>query len=59
VQGYAVARPQSPTRLLAAASSASFITDERLLQFVRTLHGADRSLELWDQLEAVRPGGLH
>ncbi len=59
VQGYAVARPQSPTRLLAAASSASFITDERLLQFVRTLHGADRTLELWDELEAVRPGGLH
>ncbi len=59
VQGYAVARPQAPARLLAAASSASFITDERLLQFVRTLHGADRTLELWDQLEAVRPGDLH
>ncbi len=59
VQGYVVAKPQSPTRLLAATSSASFITDERLMQFVRSLNGADRSLELWDHLETARPGGLH
>ncbi|MBL8383295.1 MAG: EAL domain-containing protein [Burkholderiales bacterium] len=59
VQGFAIARPQAPARLLAAASSASFIADERLLQFVRTLHGADRTLELWDHLEIVKPGGLH
>ena len=59
VQGYAVAKPQSPARLLAAPSSASFIADERLLQFVRTLHGADRTMELWDHLEITKPGGLH
>ena len=59
VQGYAVAKPQSPARLLAAPSSASFIADERLLQFVRTLHGADRTMELWDHLEIAKLGGLH
>lgn len=59
VQGYAVAKPQSPARLLAAPSSASFIADERLLQFVRTLHGADRTMELWDHLEIAKQGGLH
>jgi diguanylate cyclase (GGDEF)-like protein len=59
VQGYAVAKPQSPARLLAAPSSASFIADERLLQFVRTLHGADRTMELWDHLEITKHGGLH
>ncbi|MFL6675038.1 MAG: EAL domain-containing protein [Massilia sp.] len=40
VQGYAVARSQPPEKLLAASSSASFITDERLLQLVRTLEAA-------------------
>jgi diguanylate cyclase (GGDEF)-like protein len=37
VQGYAVARPQPPAKLLAAASSASFIHDEELSRFLRTL----------------------
>ena len=59
VQGYVIAKPQSPARLLAAPSSASFIADERLLQFVRTLHGADRTMELWDHLEIAKQGGLH
>ncbi|WP_334187883.1 EAL domain-containing protein [Noviherbaspirillum sp.] len=38
VQGYAVARPQTPSTLLAATSSASFIKDENLARFVQTLH---------------------
>ena len=59
VQGYAIAKPQAPARVLAAPSSASFIVDERLAQFVRSLHGADRTLELWDHLEIIKPGGLH
>jgi diguanylate cyclase (GGDEF)-like protein len=35
VQGYVVARPQTPEMLLCATSAASFITDERLAAFVR------------------------
>jgi len=34
VQGYVVARPQSPQAILAAQSAASFITDPGLLRFV-------------------------
>jgi diguanylate cyclase (GGDEF)-like protein len=34
VQGYVVARPQSPQAILAAESAASFITDPGLLRFV-------------------------
>jgi diguanylate cyclase (GGDEF)-like protein len=37
VQGWAVARPQAPADLLAAASSASFIKDENLIRYLRTL----------------------
>lgn len=37
VQGYAVARPQSPEAILAAASSASFIQDRELQAYARTL----------------------
>jgi diguanylate cyclase (GGDEF)-like protein len=42
VQGYAVAQPQSPAKLLAAASSAGFIQDEELLRFLRTLPHLNR-----------------
>ena len=60
VQGYAVARPQAPAQLLAAASAASFISDEHLARYVRSLHGgADRTMELWDQLEIVKPTDMH
>ncbi len=59
VQGYAISRPQPPARLLAASSSASFIDDERLVQFVRSLSGPDRTMELWDALEIVKPTDLH
>lgn len=41
VQGYAVARSQSPARLLTATSAASFIEDEELLQLVRMLGSPD------------------
>ncbi len=37
VQGYVVARPQTPDHLLAVPSSASFIVDEDLLQIVSLL----------------------
>jgi diguanylate cyclase (GGDEF)-like protein len=37
VQGYVVARPQTPEMILAAASSASFIKDRELEKYVRGL----------------------
>jgi diguanylate cyclase (GGDEF)-like protein len=37
VQGYVVARPQTPERILAAHSAASFIQDLELQAYVRTL----------------------
>jgi EAL domain-containing protein (putative c-di-GMP-specific phosphodiesterase class I) len=42
VQGYAVARPQSPAMVLAAASAASFVKDEQLARFLRTLPHLNR-----------------
>ncbi|MFN0163665.1 MAG: EAL domain-containing protein, partial [Burkholderiales bacterium] len=59
VQGYAIAYPQAPERLLGAPSAANFIEDEALLQYVRGLRNTDRTLELWEQLEVIRPGGVH
>jgi diguanylate cyclase (GGDEF)-like protein len=45
VQGYAVARAQDPAAVLAAQSSASFITDEKMLRYVRdTLAAQDGGL---------------
>ncbi|MDO8299659.1 bifunctional diguanylate cyclase/phosphodiesterase [Lacisediminimonas sp.] len=37
VQGFAIARSQSPEALLAASSAASFIADPRLAEYVRTI----------------------
>ncbi|MBL8378553.1 MAG: EAL domain-containing protein [Burkholderiales bacterium] len=59
VQGYAIAYPQAPERLLGAPSAAGFIEDEALLQYVRGLRNSDRTLELWEQLDVIRPGGVH
>ncbi len=41
VQGYIVARPQSPEVLLTAESSASFVRDEKLATFTRILGKTD------------------
>ena len=37
VQGFAIARPLPPEKILASPSAAAFIQDEYLAQFVRTL----------------------
>jgi diguanylate cyclase (GGDEF)-like protein len=58
-QGHAIAHPQAPERLLAAPSSASFVDDEALTQYLRGLRNSDRTLELWEQLDVIRPGGVH
>jgi EAL domain-containing protein (putative c-di-GMP-specific phosphodiesterase class I) len=59
VQGYAVARPQDPAKLLEAESSASFIKDERLANFVRMLGKAEATHGQQDLLEMLRSRKLH
>ncbi len=57
VQGYVVARPQSPEMLLTAESSASFIRDEKLLSFTRILGKPDdirAQVDLFDTQAAAR-----
>ena len=52
VQGYVVARPQMPENLLKAESSASFVVDEDLVQFLSLLGKSDEKraqVELFDQ----------
>lgn len=53
VQGYIVARPQSPEVLLTAESSASFIQDEQLLRFTSILGKSEdirAQVDLFDQM---------
>ena len=57
VQGFAIARPQPPDNILHARSSASFIEDERVVQYVRNHLARGQAVELWDQLRELRPKG--
>ena len=50
VQGYVIARPQSPSKILGAESSASFIEDEKVAMFVRSSLAAAQTMELWEQI---------
>ena len=53
VQGFVIARPQDPDKILSAASSASFIQDEKLAQYVRMIGNSETALtqvELFDQI---------
>jgi diguanylate cyclase (GGDEF)-like protein len=50
VQGYAIARPLEPDRLLQSSSCAEFIEDERLAAFARTLSQAQRRHPAYDHL---------
>lgn len=59
VQGFAVARPQDPARILEAESSASFIKDDRLANFVRTLGKGETLHGQHDLLEMLHPKKLH
>jgi hypothetical protein len=40
VQGFAIARPQAPERILGASSAASFIQDADLQSYVHALSAA-------------------
>lgn len=59
VQGYVVARPQSPEMLLTAESSASFIRDEKLLSFTRILGKTDDIRAQVDLFEASVARQVH
>ncbi len=57
VQGFIVARPQSPEVLLTAESSASFIQDEQLLHFTNILGKSEdirAQVDLFDQMGSAR-----
>lgn len=59
VQGFAIARPLDPERLLGAASAAAFITDAQVLRYVRETLAPARRLELWDPMGEASRAGLH
>ncbi len=51
VQGYAVARPQDPDKILSMNSAADLIEDPAVARFVRDSLAAGRTLGLWDQFD--------
>ena len=59
VQGFAVARSQSPESLLSAASSASFIEDEQLALLARTLGAPADVAEVVEPANVARVHDLH
>jgi diguanylate cyclase (GGDEF)-like protein/PAS domain S-box-containing protein len=59
VQGFAVARPQDPARILAADSAASFIQDEALTRFVRGLAATATNLSPIDLRNMIRFQDMH
>jgi len=59
VQGFAIATPQEPGRLLLAESSASFIEDESVATFVRDTLARDRAKDLLDQPGDISRLNLH
>ncbi len=59
VQGYVIARPQEPDRILLAPSSASFIEDAQLASFVQQVLGSGQVPPLWDLPEKPTPLELH
>lgn len=59
VQGFAIARPQEPGKLLLAESSASFIEDDSLAAFVRNSLAKERTMDLLDQLGDPTRINLH
>ncbi|MBI5910312.1 MAG: EAL domain-containing protein [Betaproteobacteria bacterium] len=58
VQGYVIARPQLPDRILGAKSSASFIEDAKVALYVRNYLAKGQAVELWEQLRELKPKGL-
>ena len=59
IQGYVVARPQSPELILAATSSAGFIQDEGLRQYVRGLTVEAPVPVVWEGEVPPKASDLH
>ena len=59
VQGFAVARPQHPDRLLLAPSSASFIEDKELASYVNLIGKSDTLLKPPGLVSKLRTDRLH
>ncbi|MGP1678530.1 MAG: putative bifunctional diguanylate cyclase/phosphodiesterase [Burkholderiales bacterium] len=59
VQGFIIARPQLPEKILGARSSASFIEDEKTALYVRNHLAKGQAVELREQLRGMRPKGLN
>lgn len=59
VQGFAIATPQEPGKILLAESSASFIEDERVAAFVRNTLAKDRAKDMFDQPGDISRLNLH
>jgi diguanylate cyclase (GGDEF)-like protein len=59
VQGYAIAAPQEPERILATGSAADFIKDENLARYVRELPLAEHGAAPWDPLDKLAAGSRH
>jgi diguanylate cyclase (GGDEF)-like protein len=59
VQGFIVARPQTPQNLLMASSSASFIVDEDLAQFLSMLGKPSEPLAQVDLFDQTNFQALH
>jgi len=59
VQGYVVARPQSPEVLLTAESSASFIRDELLIRFTNILGKTEDIRAQVDLFDQTAPRHVH
>jgi diguanylate cyclase (GGDEF)-like protein len=59
VQGFAVARPQHPDKLLTARSSASFIQDKELASFVDLIGGPAPMTAPLDLFSIIRTDNMH
>jgi len=59
VQGFAIAHAQEPTAVLAAQSSASFITDEKTLRYVRDTLAGKGERAVWIPGRRRRPAEMH
>ena len=59
IQGYVVARPQSPEQILAGESAGAFVQDEHLRQYLHSIANREPEMPLWEDYAPVNPGDLH
>jgi diguanylate cyclase (GGDEF)-like protein len=58
IQGFAIARPQMPEAILAAQSSAGFISNEKMGAYVRDSLATGKVVELWNGIRGSGPKGV-